>query len=33
VMDAKVAEVRKAVGTRGAYSPAEVLQAHPLETK
>jgi mono/diheme cytochrome c family protein len=33
VTDAKVAEVRKAVGTRGAYSPAEILQAHPLETK
>ena len=33
VTDAKVAEVRKAVGSRGAYSPAELLQAHPLESK
>jgi mono/diheme cytochrome c family protein len=33
VTDAKVAEVRKAIGTRAAYSPAEILQAHPLETK
>jgi len=33
VMDSKVAEVRKAIGSRGAYSPAEILQAHPFETK
>lgn len=33
VMDAKVAELRKVVGPRGAYSPAEILQAHPLEVK
>lgn len=33
VTDAKVAEVRKAVGVRGSYSPAEILQAHPLEIK
>lgn len=33
VMDTKVAELRKVIGTRGAYSPAELLQAYPLETK
>jgi hypothetical protein len=33
VTDAKVAEVRKAVGTRGAYSPAEILKDYPLEAK
>ncbi|MCX6917819.1 MAG: cytochrome c [Verrucomicrobia bacterium] len=33
VTDAKVAEIRKAMGVHGSYSPAEILQAHPLETK
>ena len=33
VTDAKVAEVRKAIGSRGAFTPAEILQAHPLESK
>lgn len=33
IMDVKVAEVRKAIGIRGPYSPAEILQSHPLETK
>lgn len=33
VTDVKVTEVRKAVGARGPYSPAEILQAHPLEIK
>ena len=30
VTDAKVAEVRKAIGARGQYSPKEVLAEHPL---
>jgi mono/diheme cytochrome c family protein len=33
VMDTKVAEVRKAIGSRGQYSPKEILEQHPLETK
>ena len=33
VMDTKVAEVRKALGSRGPFSPQELLKAHPLETK
>ncbi|MEI6597660.1 MAG: cytochrome c [bacterium] len=33
VSDVKVAEVRKAIGARGQYSPKEILDAHPLETK
>lgn len=32
VMDAKVAEVRKAMGTQGQYLPANLLKEHPLET-
>jgi mono/diheme cytochrome c family protein len=30
VMDVSVAEVRKALGSRGQYSPKEILEAHPL---
>lgn len=33
VMDTKVAEVRKAIGNRAQYSPADLLKEHPLETK
>jgi len=33
VMDTKVAEVRKAIGTRGQYTPADLLKEYPLETK
>jgi mono/diheme cytochrome c family protein len=33
VMDTKVAEVRKAIGGRGQYSPKEILDQHPLESK
>lgn len=33
VMDTKVAEVRKAIGSRGQYSPKEILEQHPLEAK
>ena len=33
VTDVKVAEVRKAIGGRAQYSPKEILDAHPLETK
>ena len=32
-MDTKVAEVRKAIGGRGQYSPKEILDQHPLESK
>jgi hypothetical protein len=32
-MDTKVAEVRKAIGARGQYLPADLLKEHPLETK
>ena len=33
VMDSKVAEVRKAIGNRGQYNPADLLKEHPLESK
>jgi mono/diheme cytochrome c family protein len=33
VMDTKVAEVRKAIGNRAQYSPADLLKEHPLEAK
>ena len=33
VMDTKVAEIRKAIGARGQYSPKEILEQHPLESK
>jgi mono/diheme cytochrome c family protein len=33
VMDTKVAEVRKAIGGRGQYSPKEILDQHPLESQ
>ena len=33
VMDTKVTEVRKAIGTRAQYSPADLLKEHPLEAK
>jgi mono/diheme cytochrome c family protein len=33
VMDAKVAEVRKAIGNRAQYNPAELLKEHPLESR
>lgn len=33
VMDTKVAEVRKAIGARGQYTPKDLLAEHPLETK
>ena len=33
IMDTKVAEVRKAIGARGQYSPKEILDQHPLESK
>lgn len=33
VMDTKVAEIRKAIGARGQYSPKEILDQHPLESK
>ena len=33
VMDTKVAEVRKAIGARGQYVPADLLKEHPLEAK
>ena len=33
VMDTKVAEVRKAIGNRAQYSPADLLKEHPLESK
>ena len=33
VMDTKVAEVRKAIGSRAQYIPADLLKEHPLETK
>jgi mono/diheme cytochrome c family protein len=33
VMDTKVAEVRKAIGNRAQYIPADLLKEHPLETK
>jgi mono/diheme cytochrome c family protein len=33
VMDTKVAEVRKAIGNRAQYNPADLLKEHPLESK
>ena len=33
IMDTKVAEVRKAIGNRAQYIPADLLKEHPLETK
>ena len=33
VMDTKVAEVRKAIGNRAQYTPADLLKEHPLESK
>ena len=33
VMDTKVTEVRKAIGNRAQYSPADLLKEHPLEAK
>ena len=33
VMDTKVAEIRKAIGNRAQYNPADLLKEHPLETK
>ena len=33
VMDTKVTEVRKAIGNRAQYLPADLLKEHPLETK
>ncbi|MEY3948754.1 MAG: hypothetical protein RJB43_109 [Verrucomicrobiota bacterium] len=33
VMDTKVAEVRKAIGNRAQYNPADLLKDHPLESK
>jgi len=33
VMDTKVAEVRKAIGNRAQYIPADLLKEHPLEAK
>ena len=33
VMDTKVVEVRKAIGNRAQYSPADLLKEHPLEAK
>ena len=33
VMDTKVAEVRKAIGNRAQYNPADLLKEHPLEAK
>ena len=33
VMDTKVTEVRKAIGNRAQYSPANLLKEHPLEAK
>ena len=33
VMDSKVAEVRKAIGNRAQYVPADLLKEHPLESK
>ena len=33
VMDTKVAEVRKAIGNRAQYLPADLLKEHPLEAK
>jgi mono/diheme cytochrome c family protein len=33
VMDSKVAEVRRAIGNRGQYNPADLLKEHPLESK
>ena len=33
VMDTKVAEVRKAIGNRGQYAPADLLKEHPLQSK
>jgi mono/diheme cytochrome c family protein len=33
VMDTKVTEVRKAIGNRGQYLPADLLKDHPLEAK
>ncbi|MFM2212316.1 MAG: putative cytochrome c subunit of cbb3 type cytochrome oxidase, partial [Verrucomicrobiota bacterium] len=33
VMDTKVAEIRKAIGNRAQYNPADLLKEHPLESK
>ncbi len=33
VMDTKVAEVRKTIGNRAQYIPADLLKEHPLEAK
>ena len=33
VMDTKVAEIRKAIGNRAQYNPADLLKEHTLETK
>ena len=33
IMDTKVAEVRKAIGNRAQYNPADLLKEHPLEAK
>ena len=33
VMDTKVAEVRKAIGNRAQYNPADLLKEHPLQAK
>jgi len=33
VMDTKVTEVRKAIGNRAQYIPADLLKEHPLEAK
>jgi mono/diheme cytochrome c family protein len=33
VMDTKVTEVRKAIGNRAQYNPADLLKEHPLEAK
>jgi hypothetical protein len=32
-MDTKVAEVRKAIGNRAQYNPADLLKEHPLQAK
>ena len=33
VMDTKVAEVRKTIGNRAQYNPADLVKEHPLEAK
>jgi hypothetical protein len=32
-MDTKVAEIRKAIGNRAQYNPADLLKEHPLQAK